>query len=184
VTLAKSTAVERDPKGYDGRVSTPDPGWPLRRIVLLPLILFVVVSAAVFTLAKLHLAKPAASAGGATKLGDSGRGQVSFRETCGGCHGTNAQGGVGPRLAGARITLSAAKAQIDNGGGIMPARLVSGQREEDVLAYLATIDAKEAKPAASLCRTTGDADVRDHVLIAAVTELDDARPARAVVRNL
>jgi mono/diheme cytochrome c family protein len=142
VTLAKSTAVERDPKGYDGRVSTPDRGWPLRRIVLLPLVLFVVVTGSVFTLAKLHLAKPAASAAGPTKLGDSVRGQVIFRETCGGCHGTNAQGGVGPRLAGARITLPAAKAQIDNGGGIMPAKLVSGSREDDVLAYLATIVAK------------------------------------------
>ncbi len=100
------------------------------------------VSGSVFALAKLHLAKPAASAGGPTKLGDSVRGQVIFRETCGGCHGTNAQGGVGPRLAGARITLPAAKAQIDNGGGIMPAKLVSGSREDDVLAYLATILAK------------------------------------------
>jgi mono/diheme cytochrome c family protein len=142
VTLAKNTAVERDPKGYDGRVSTPDSGWPLRRIVLLPLVLFVVVSGSVFTLAKLHLAKPAASAGGPAKLGDAVRGQVIFRETCGGCHGTNAQGGVGPRLAGAHITLPVAKAQIDNGGGIMPAKLVSGSREDDVLAYLATIVAK------------------------------------------
>jgi cytochrome c551 len=142
VTLAKSTAVERDPKGYDGRVSTPDRGWPLRRIVLLPLVLFVVVSGSVFTLAKLHLAKPAASAGGPTKLGDSVRGQVIFKETCGGCHGTNAQGGVGPRLAGAQITIATAKTQIDNGGGIMPAKLVSGSREDDVLAYLATIVAK------------------------------------------
>jgi mono/diheme cytochrome c family protein len=123
-------------------VSTPDRGWPLRRIVLLPLVLFVVVSGIVFALAKLHLAKPAANAGGPTKLGDSVRGQVIFRETCGGCHGTNAQGGVGPRLAGAHITLPVAKAQIDNGGGIMPAKLVSGSREDDVLAYLATIVAK------------------------------------------
>ena len=142
MTLAKNTVVERDPKGYDGRVSRPDRGWPLRRIVLLPLVLFVVVTGSVFTLAKLHLAKPAASAGGPTKLGDSVRGQVIFRETCGGCHGTKAQGGVGPRLAGARITLPVAKAQIDNGGGIMPAKLVSGSREDDVLAYLATIVAK------------------------------------------
>lgn len=142
MTLAKNTAVERDLKGYDGRVSTPDRGWPLRRIVLLPLVLFAVVSGSVFTLAKLHLAKPAASAAVPTKLGDSVRGQIIFRETCGGCHGMNAQGGVGPRLAGARITIATAKTQIDNGGGIMPAKLVSGSREDDVLAYLATIVAK------------------------------------------
>jgi mono/diheme cytochrome c family protein len=142
VTLARNTVVERDLKGYDGPVSTPDRGWPLRRIVLLPLVLFVVVSGSVFTLAKLHLAKPAASAGGPAKLGDSVRGQVIFRETCAGCHGMKAEGGVGPRLAGARLTTTAAKAQIDNGGGVMPARLVTGPREDDVLAYLATIIAK------------------------------------------
>jgi mono/diheme cytochrome c family protein len=106
---------------------------------VLPLILFVVVSAAAFTLAKLHLAKPEASAGGPAKLGDAERGQIIFGQTCGGCHGMNAQGGIGPRLAGARITVAAAKTQIENGGGIMPAGLVTGSREDDVVAYLATI---------------------------------------------
>lgn len=120
-------------------MSTPETGWPLRRIVLLPLVLFVVVSATVFTLAKVHLAKPAASAAGPVTLGDPQRGQAIFKQTCGGCHGMNAQGGVGPRLAGAHISVDTAKAQIDNGGGIMPARLVTGTREDDVLAYLAKI---------------------------------------------
>jgi mono/diheme cytochrome c family protein len=102
-------------------------------------VLFVVVSATVFTLAKVHLAKPAASAAGPVTLGDPQRGQAIFKQTCGGCHGMNAQGGVGPRLAGAHISVDTAKAQIDNGGGIMPARLVTGTREDDVLAYLAKI---------------------------------------------
>ena len=48
-------------------------------------------------------------------------------------------GGIGPRLVGLDITVAQAKAQIDNGGGVMPAGLVSGTKEEDVLAYLATI---------------------------------------------
>ena len=108
----------------------------------MPLVLFVVVSGTAFTLAKLHLAKPKASASAPATLGDAKRGQVIFKETCGGCHGMNAQGGIGPRLAGARITIAAAKARIDNGGGIMPAHLVTGQREDDVLGYLATIVAK------------------------------------------
>jgi len=141
-TLNRITVVTRQPKVYDDFVSTPDSGWPLRRIVVLPLVLFALVSGTAFTLAKLHLAKPEASAGGPAKLGDAKRGQVAFKETCGGCHGMNAQGGVGPRLTGARITVDAAKTQIDNGGGIMPAGLVSGSREDDVLAYLATIFAK------------------------------------------
>jgi mono/diheme cytochrome c family protein len=138
-TLA-STVIERaDPTGYDGRVSTPGSGWPLRRIVLLPLVLFVVVSAAVFTLAKLHLAKPSASTTAPAALGDPQQGAVVFRQTCAACHGKNAEGGVGPRLAGAHLTVAAAKVQIDNGGSIMPAGLVKDTREADVLAYLETI---------------------------------------------
>ena len=110
---------------------------------MLPLVLFAVVSAAVFTLAELHPAKPeTVAATTPTALGDATRGQAIFKETCGGCHGLNAEGGVGPKLAGAAITVATAKAQIDNGGGIMPAGLVSGQRESDVLAYLESIFAK------------------------------------------
>jgi cytochrome c550 len=122
-------------------VSTPEPAWPLRRIVVLPLVLFAIVSASAFTLAKLHLAKPAATAAttGPVTLGDPQRGQAAFKQTCGGCHGMNAQGGVGPQLAGAHLSVATAKAQIDNGGGIMPAHLVAGTREDDVLAYLETI---------------------------------------------
>jgi hypothetical protein len=136
-TLTRNT-VGRQPKVYDGRVSTPESGWPLRRIVVLPLVLFALVSGTAFTLAKLHPAKPAATTGPIT-LGDSVRGRLIFKQKCGGCHGMRAEGGVGPPLAGAHITVEAAKTQIDNGGGIMPARLVTGTREEDVLAYLAQI---------------------------------------------
>ena len=141
VPLTLATITSAESKRYDRRVSRPESGWPLRHIVVLPLVLFVVVSATVFTLAKLHLARPKASAA-PVALGDAVRGQATFKQTCGGCHGMNAQGGVGPKLAGAQLTLAAAKTQIDNGGGIMPAGLVSGSREDDVLAYLATIFAK------------------------------------------
>ena len=143
-TLArKNTFVKREIKRYDRLVSTPEPGWPLRRIVVLPLVLFVVVSASVFALAKLHPAKPEATAATTpATLGDPTRGQVIFTQTCGGCHGLKAEGGIGPRLAGAQITIGEVKAQIDNGGGIMPAGLVTGQREEDILAYLSGVIAK------------------------------------------
>ena len=124
-------------------MSSPEPGWPLRRIVLLPLVLFLAVSGVVFTLAKLHPAKPevpTAAAAGSVKTGDRYRGETVFQDQCAACHGAGGKGGgIGPQLAGAPITLAAAKAQIDNGGGTMPAGLVSGQEEEDVLAYLATI---------------------------------------------
>jgi mono/diheme cytochrome c family protein len=139
-TLARNAFVKReDTTGYDGRVSTSGSGRPLRRIVLLPLALFVVVSATAFTLAKLHLAKPSESEGPPAALGNAQRGEVVFRQTCSACHGKHAEGGVGPRLAGAHITIEAAKTQIDNGGSVMPPKLVTGERENDVLAYLAKI---------------------------------------------
>jgi mono/diheme cytochrome c family protein len=122
-------------------VSSPEPGWPLRRIVVVPLVLFAVVSAAVFTLAKLHLAKPDTPASASSvQLGDQYRGETVYVSECAGCHGMRGEGGgIGPRLEGASISLAEAKAQIDNGGGAMPAGLVTGQDEQDVLAYLATL---------------------------------------------
>jgi mono/diheme cytochrome c family protein len=113
------------------------------RLVVIPAALFVAVSASAFTLALLHLANPGQAPSGSIKLGDSYRGETIFSTTCAACHGQNAEGGVGPKLAGARISLAAVKAQIDNGGGAMPPKLVSGAKEEDVLAYLSTILASQ-----------------------------------------
>jgi len=105
---------------------------------VLPLVLFVAVSAGVFTLAKLHPASPATASGPVT-LGDAAHGRVVFLQKCAPCHGRQAEGKVGPRLAGVALTVEAARAQIDNGGGIMPAHLVRGGSESDVLAYLKTL---------------------------------------------
>ena len=123
-------------------MSTAQTRWPLRRIVLVPIVLFALVSGGVFALAQLHLAKPSASAAGPVTLGNAQSGRLLFKQTCGGCHGANAEGKIGPRLAGAKLTAAQAKTQIDNGGGIMPGGLVKGAREADVLAYLDTIFAK------------------------------------------
>ena len=79
-------------------------------------------------------------ANGEIKLGDSYRGETLFSTNCAGCHGQSGKGGASGRGSpGAAIPLPVAKAQIDNGGGTMPAGLVKGQDEADVLAYLATI---------------------------------------------
>ena len=110
---------------------------------MIPAVLFLVVSSSAFALAKLHLAKPGLPPSGSIKLGDAYRGETIFSTTCAACHGKNAEGGVGPKLAGAQISLAAAKAQIDNGGGAMPPKLVSGTQEADVLAYLSTILASQ-----------------------------------------
>jgi mono/diheme cytochrome c family protein len=112
----------------------------LIRLVVVPACLFVVLAGGAFTLAKLHLAKPATPrAAGAVKLGDPYRGENVFTQRCAGCHGNGGKGGSGPKLAGSRLSLPAVKAQIDNGGGAMPPNLVSGRDEDDVLAFVQTI---------------------------------------------
>jgi mono/diheme cytochrome c family protein len=135
-----------DPTRYDRRVSAApeSPRRRLVRLVVVPAALFIGVSATVFTLAQIHPAKPeVAAASGPVKIGDARAGQVTFAKTCAGCHGAGGKGGgIGPRLAGASITLARAKAQIDAGSGAMPPALVSGTNEENVLAYLDTIFAR------------------------------------------
>jgi cytochrome c551 len=111
------------------------------RLVVVPAVIFAAVSGGTFALAELHFAKPdAPAAAGPVQLGDQYRGETIFEETCAGCHGQGGEGGgIGPRLAGNPIPLAAAKATIDAGRGAMPAGLVSGRDERDVLAYLAKI---------------------------------------------
>jgi mono/diheme cytochrome c family protein len=111
------------------------------RLVVVPLCLFIGVSATVFTLAQLSLAEPGApsATAGSVALGDPYRGEVVYQQSCAGCHGASGKGGVGPKLEGNPITLAAAQAQIENGGGTMPPQLVAGRQQADVLAYLATI---------------------------------------------
>ena len=110
------------------------------RLIVVPACLFFGVSATAFLLAKLALAEPSAPmTSGAVVVGDAYRGQVVYSQACAGCHGATGEGGVGPKLQGNAISLAAAKAQIDSGGATMPAQLVTGRQEEDLLAYLATI---------------------------------------------
>jgi mono/diheme cytochrome c family protein len=148
LTLAISGAelVAAERTHYDCRMSRPEPRFsrPVR-LLLIPALLFVSLSAAAFVLAKLHLAKPGLPKGNASVvLGDPYRGQVVFSQRCAVCHGTDGKGGgVGPRLQGDRISLAAIKAQIDSPRGTMPPNLVSGQKERDVLAFVSTIVASK-----------------------------------------
>ena len=111
------------------------------RLVVVPLCLFLGVSATVFTLAKLALAEPGApkAAAGNVVLGDPYRGQTVFTQTCAACHGSDGQGGVGPKLKGNTITIAAAKVQIESPRGTMPPDLVQGRNLDDVLAYLSQL---------------------------------------------
>jgi mono/diheme cytochrome c family protein len=111
------------------------------RLIVLPAILFVLVSGTVFVLAELHPAKDeAVSSAPPPASGDAEHGQELFADNCASCHGEGGQGGgVGPKLAGNPISIADARTRIENGGGVMPANLVSGQDLADVLAYLETI---------------------------------------------
>jgi mono/diheme cytochrome c family protein len=111
------------------------------RLLVVPAILFAVVSGTVFVLAQLHPAKDEGAAASApTGQGDASDGERLFAENCASCHGEGGTGGgVGPTLAGSMVSLAEARSTIENGSGVMPADLVSGQELEDVLAYLETI---------------------------------------------
>jgi mono/diheme cytochrome c family protein len=126
-----------DPTRYDRDVSRARV-----RIVAVPLVLLAGLSGATFGLAKAHLARPGApkvAPGQKVALGDVYRGETVFTQSCAGCHGAGGKGGVGPRLIGLPISVGQVKAQIDAGGGSMPAKLVTGRNEQDVLAYVATL---------------------------------------------
>jgi cytochrome c551 len=115
------------------------------RLALWPVLLFLYVSAMVFVLAKAHPFSPAtpAPSNAAVTLGDAYRGELAFQETCASCHGTGGiGGGIGPALAGSGLDIAAVKAQIETGGGAMPANLVDGERLADVLAYIAQISSQ------------------------------------------
>lgn len=120
-----------------------------RKLVAVPLALFVGISLIVFLVARAQpFERDVAGAGSApVAAGDATRGQAAFAQTCAGCHGTNAEGGVGPALAGNAITVDQAVGVIRQGRGVMPPGLVSGQAEADVAAFLSTILGSTAPPA-------------------------------------
>ena len=114
---------------------------------LRPAVALVLVSGSTFGLAQLHLARqdPPKVAGGTIVLGDVYRGQLLFGQDCSGCHGLGGKGGgLGPKLVGDPIAITAVKTKIEAGGSVMPAGLVTGQGERDVLAFVATLVAAPA----------------------------------------
>jgi mono/diheme cytochrome c family protein len=112
------------------------------RLVVVPAILFAVVSGTVFVIAQLHPAKDDGGGGAAAPVGQgsAARGEALFTESCARCHGEGGTGGgIGPTLAGSSVSVEEARSAIENGRGVMPAGLVEGPDLEDVLAYLETI---------------------------------------------
>ena len=77
---------------------------------------------------------------------DVAAGKTAFVATCGGCHAledAGTAGNVGPDLdSGAPRSAEAVAAQIENGGGAMPAKLLTGQDAANVAAYVASVAGK------------------------------------------
>jgi mono/diheme cytochrome c family protein len=103
-----------------------------------PLVVGAVIVVGVFALAKARIFKPAAVK--AAGPGDPYAGQVVFEGTCAGCHGTGGEGGTpGPRLIGSGLTAADVTQRVEQGSGVMPAGLVSGKDEANVVAYVVSI---------------------------------------------
>ena len=102
-----------------------------------PIVAGLAVAAAVFVLAQLTIFEPEAET--PVLLGGAARGAVLFGDTCAGCHGRGATGGTGPALAGSGLDEDEIVAAIEQGPGTMPPGLVTGQNQEDVVAYVLSI---------------------------------------------
>jgi mono/diheme cytochrome c family protein len=104
-----------------------------------PILVGGAVVVATFALAKAQIFEPSAPAG-TTAAGDVDRGETVFAKNCSGCHGEGGTGGgVGPTLVGAGLDAEAVAAAVQQGRGVMPPGIVSGQEQADVVAYVVSI---------------------------------------------
>ncbi len=94
--------------------------------------------AGTFALAQAQIFEPSAPAGG-TAAGDVDRGEAVFEHECAGCHGSGGAGGVGPVLVGSGLDATAVTTAVQQGRGIMPAGIVEGQEQADVVTYVVSI---------------------------------------------
>ena len=105
-----------------------------------PILVGAVVAAGTFALAQAQVFEPDAPAASAVSGGDVYRGEIVFERECAGCHGPGGEGGgVGPRLVGVVLDAATVSAAVQQGRGVMPAGLVTGGDEADVVAYVVSI---------------------------------------------
>jgi ubiquinol-cytochrome c reductase cytochrome c subunit len=105
-----------------------------------PILVGATVVAGTFALAHARVFEPPTSPAIAASGGDVYRGETVFQRNCSSCHGTGGVGGgVGPRLVGAGLDVATVAATVQQGRGVMPAGLVSGREEADVVAYVVSI---------------------------------------------
>ena len=99
-----------------------------------PLVVGAVIVVAVFLLAQARIFEPSA-----TGVGDVERGESVFESQCAGCHGEEGRGGAGPTLFETGLDEADVSAAVQQGRGIMPAGIVTGQDQTDVVAYVVSI---------------------------------------------
>ena len=105
-----------------------------------PILIGGAVAAGTFALAKAQIFEPSTPTGVAVTGGDVYRGETTFQRECSGCHGDGGKGGgVGPVLFETGLDSSEVTAAVQQGRGVMPAGLVSGQEQADVVAYVVSI---------------------------------------------
>lgn len=77
-------------------------------------------------------------------------GRIEFRRTCAACHtlaAANARGIFGPNLDRLPVTKELVAAKIESGGadsGVMPARLLTGERAAKVASYVESVGGLQA----------------------------------------
>ena len=104
-----------------------------------PVLLGGAVVAGTFALAQAQVFAPSAPAGSVSG-GDADRGAAIFGRECAGCHGTGGSGGgVGPTLQGSGLDEATVAATVAQGRGVMPAGIVGGREQTDVVAYVVSI---------------------------------------------
>jgi mono/diheme cytochrome c family protein len=105
-----------------------------------PLVVGATIVTATFVLAQFAVFEPSAATDAGVAGGDSARGRVVFEGTCASCHGAGGVGGSpGPRLVGSGLDAAEIASTIDQGRGVMPPALVTGQERADVVAYIVAI---------------------------------------------
>jgi mono/diheme cytochrome c family protein len=103
-----------------------------------PILVGAAIVVATFVLARAQIFEPEAPSAVPVQ-GDAANGAVVFESNCSSCHGEGGAGGVGPRLVDSGLDASRVAAVVEQGRGVMPAGIVSGQDRADVAAYVASI---------------------------------------------
>jgi mono/diheme cytochrome c family protein len=103
-----------------------------------PIVVGGAVVVATFALAQAQIFEPSAPAEPGA-AGDAARGEAIFASECAGCHGEGGTGGAGPVLIETGLDATEVATVVQQGRGVMPAGIVTGQDQADVVAYVVSI---------------------------------------------